>query len=173
MAGVIVLTALLFLSGMLVIAGLAHSHRLGGKASSILLVGLIGFLLAAIVGMWLRTIGVHGELTTSASRMLIILGPGLSFGVLLITLVVGPLIDPKNRNAPAWARVAVTLMFLSLMTVLGLTIYGDWLARFYGWDAISRFADTPLGWGILWTALAIWLAAGLYNRFVGKRNHAQ
>ena len=161
MAGVIVLTALLFLSGVLWLASpIVNASRPGKTAGSLALASMVFLGLALVVCMWLR---IFGTSHTPARPLwtLVVLGPGLSFLGFAITCLMSLSWD---RDAPLRAKALATLLPLSMITLLALTIYADWLMRFYGWSAISKFADSSLGSVILWIALALFLGFVLRSK---------
>jgi hypothetical protein len=171
MAGVIVFTALLFLSAVLLLVwGVASSAGAGKRAESLILVSMCFFLLSFIVYAWLRTFGEHRPPPTEPNWTLIILGPGLSYMAFLLTALAGAFYGLRKQAVAMWVRIVIVPFLLSGM-VLFAHIYGDWLARFYGLRVISEFAETSLGSVMLWSALTVLLAVGMYNRFGGKWKH--
>ena len=160
-AGVILLTGLLFLSGVLWLAWpIVNAFRPGKTAGSLALVSMVFLVLGLIVYVGLRAFGVSRP-PAQPQWTLIVLGPGMSFLGFAITSAMSLSFD---RSMPLWAKAFCTLNVLSMMTLLVLTIYADWLMRFYGWSAISKLADSSLGSVILWIALALFLGFVLRSK---------
>ncbi|HET6456944.1 MAG TPA: hypothetical protein VFI02_21300 [Armatimonadota bacterium] len=170
MAGVIVFTGLLFVSAVLWLGwGIASLLRAGKRAESLIMVSLVFFLLSFIAYAWLRTFGAFRP-PTEPNWPLIILGPGLSYLAFLVTVLIGAFFQIRKQTITIWAKVVIMALSLSALTLLA-RIYGDWLASLYGLKAISDFEETFPGSVMLYSALAVLLAAGMYNRFGSKWKH--